>query len=120
MIDDKPSPKFGEIWWTVLGPVRGSEQDGRRPVLIVSNDWFNTYNPSLVFGVPITRVNKQIRLQVPISRGEGGLPVDSIIMCEQIRAMDRSRFEEKMGSVSMETMDAVRQSIIAIMSLSLQ
>ncbi|MCO5218845.1 MAG: type II toxin-antitoxin system PemK/MazF family toxin [Thermomicrobiales bacterium] len=116
---DKPSPQYGEIWWVVLEPVQGSEQGGRRPVLVISNDWFNSYNPSLVLGVPITRVNKQIRLQVPITAGEGGLVADSVIMCEQIRSMDRTRFRQKIGSASPEIMTAVRESITAIISLGL-
>lgn len=114
--DERPEPKAGEVWRTALGPIQGSEQDGLRPVIVVSNDWFNEYNRRMVLTLPITRTNRGIRYQVQIPAGEGGLNADSVIMCEQVRSIDRIRLKEKLGDASPETLAAVRRNVIAIIS----
>lgn len=116
MPDSRPEPRAGELWNAVLGPIRGSEQDGYRPVLVISNDWFNELNRRLVLIVPITRTNRGIRYQVEIQAGEGGLVSDSVAMCEQIRSIDRIRLQEKLGVVSQHTLSAARHNVIAIIS----
>lgn len=103
-----PKPRQGEVWYAYLGPVRGVEQDGRRPVLIISNDEFNDLDNSLVWIVPITSTVKGIGYQVEVGPGEGGLKNRSAIMCEQMRSVDRSRLKKLIGVVSGETLSRVR------------
>ncbi|MCA9834298.1 MAG: type II toxin-antitoxin system PemK/MazF family toxin [Thermomicrobiales bacterium] len=104
----------GEVWYAYLGPVVGVEQDGRRPVLVVSNDMFNSIDNNLVWIVPLTRTIRGIGFHVIVDPPEGGLTDRSAIMCEQIRAVDRSRLKKLQGAVDSETMTAVLRLLSTI------
>jgi mRNA interferase MazF len=104
-------PREGEVWDVALGPGLSPEQGGVRPALVVSNDWFNVTENYLFVIVPITGTDRDIPSQVRIGRREGGLTKNSIIMCEQIRAVSYRRLLQKRGRVSPETLTAVRHIV---------
>jgi len=64
----------GEIWLADLNPIRGSEQAGTRPVLILQNDMISKFT-STVLAIPLTTNLRRASLPfcVKISRGKGGL-----------------------------------------------
>lgn len=109
-----PDPKIGEIWYATLDPTTGREQSGFRPVLIVSNDWFNRLDNSLVFIVPCTSRNRNLAYHVEVTAGNGGLPKDCVIMCEQLRAVDTARLKKRQGLIEQESLDHVHQIIAMI------
>ncbi|MGC4189805.1 MAG: type II toxin-antitoxin system PemK/MazF family toxin [Thermomicrobiales bacterium] len=109
-----PTPLMGEVWDAQFSPAVGAEQLGIRPALVLSSGWFNTLDHRLVVVVPITGTDRKIRYQVTIDGREGGLSKNSVIMSEQIRSMDRSRFLRKRGRVSPETLAEVRRIVALI------
>lgn len=72
------SPNRGEIWLADLNPIRGHEQTGRRPVLIVSTDAFNHGPADLVFVLPLTRTDRGIPIHVPVNPPEGALRLPAL------------------------------------------
>ncbi len=102
-------PREGEVWDVQFSPTMGVEQAGIRPALVLSNDWFNAAENLLFVAVPITGTDRNIRYQVKIQGKEGGLSEHSVIMCEQIRSMDRRRFLRKRGTVSGQTLAQVKR-----------
>ncbi len=72
-------PSRGEIWDVDLDPVRGREQAGRRPALVVSVDRFNEGPADLIVIIPLTRTDRHIPWQVPIDPPEGGLSTRSFL-----------------------------------------
>lgn len=89
------------IWRANLDPVVGSEQGLTRPVLIISedaiNDLINTVNV-----IPITtrKSNRMIYPNEVLLEGiEYGLPDESIVLCHQIRTLDKKRFAQFYGEV---------------------
>jgi mRNA interferase MazF len=74
----------GEIWLMDLNPVRGREQAGKRPCLVISVDRFNQSPADLVVILPITSKDKQIPWHVKVQPPEGGLTMDSYIKCEDV------------------------------------
>ena len=66
-------PSRGEIWTVNLNPVRGHEQAGSRPGLVVSVDTFNHGPAGLVVIIPITTKEKRIPFHVPINPPEAGV-----------------------------------------------
>jgi mRNA interferase MazF len=89
----------GDVFWAYLDPTLGSEQAGRRPVVVVSRDAIHNAT-SIAVVVPLTnRVNKQhiYHSQVEIRRDEGGLKADSVALCEQVRAISKERLREFLG-----------------------
>lgn len=75
--------KRGDIFYADLNPVVGSEQGGRRPVLIISNDIGNTHSPTVII-VPITsRVHTKAKLPTHTEVGSfEGLDKNSLILAE--------------------------------------
>lgn len=103
-----PAPSYGEVWLADLDPVRGREQAGRRPVLVVSADRFNRGPAELVIVVPFTTRDRRIPVRVPVEAPEGGLRERSFAMCEMVRSISRGRLLDRAwGSVSRSTMSEV-------------
>ena len=91
------------LQWAVviadLDPVRGSEQRGSRPVLIVSNEEFNQAVPNVTV-LPLTSTQRRLYpSEVPLARGTAGQPLDSIIMAHQIRTISKQRLGRSVGYV---------------------
>ena len=102
----------GDIFYADLSPVKGSEQDGIRPILIIQNNVGNQFSPTII-GIPITSQLKKIRLptHVPIQSNITGLPKESIILVEQIRTLDKIRLKNKIGRMDIDTMERVKQAL---------
>ena len=90
-------PNRGEIWYVDLEPVKGHEQGGNRPVLIVSVDAYNAGPSTIIFIVPITRKDKNIPCHVEILPNESGLPSKSFILCDHGRSISKDRLDYKKG-----------------------
>lgn len=76
-----------------------SEQGGIRPVIIIQNDVGNKYSPTIIV-LPITSEIKKEKLPTHCilhKTENNGLIVDSMVMAEQIRVIDKSRLLDKMG-----------------------
>ncbi|WOB43436.1 type II toxin-antitoxin system PemK/MazF family toxin [Thermoleptolyngbya oregonensis NK1-22] len=107
----------GEIWLANLNPVKGHEQAGKRPCLIISVDLFNQGASGLVVILPITSRDKGIPFHVELTPPEGGLRVRSFIKCEDIRSISVDRLEERWGMVLPETLAAVEDRLRILMGL---
>ncbi len=91
------NPSRGEIWLIDLNPVRGREQAGQRPCLIISVDLFNHGPAELIVILPITSKIKNIPFHVTLKPPEGHINVESFIKCEDIRSASRNRLVKKIG-----------------------
>jgi mRNA interferase MazF len=97
-----------------LDPAGGSEQAGRRPVLIVSREVANVALP-VVTALPVTS-HRQGRRVYPnetlLPAGTAGLDRDSVVMAHQIRAISKRRLSARLGSVEdQELRAAVRAAV---------
>jgi mRNA interferase MazF len=95
----------GEIWLADLNPIRGSEQAGVRPVLILQNDLVSKFSTTALT-IPLTTNLRRASLPtcVHISKGDGGLASDSVALCHQLRVLDRTRLQRKLGSIRQSTL----------------
>jgi len=94
----KKQPRAGQVWWVDLDPIKGYEQGGRCPCLIVSVNEFNRIPHGLVWAVPITsNVRFKHAFTVAAKKGEGGLKVDSMILCHQLRTISTDRLARRAG-----------------------
>lgn len=101
------SPTRGDVWLVDLNPIRGREQAGIRPALVVSVDRFNRSGAELVVVLPITTNDKGIPLHVAIEPPECGVKERSYVKCEDIRSVSLERLTKQWGVVNQETLDAV-------------
>jgi mRNA interferase MazF len=89
----------GDVYQAVLNPSQGSEQSGTRPVVIVSREAINR-NSQVVIVVPLTSRANKIRIlpcHVEIKINEGGVTMESVVLCEQVRAIAVSRLRKGLG-----------------------
>jgi len=90
------------VFLASLNPVRGSEQSGRRPVLIVSREEINQVL-SVVNIIPLTSLKAGRKVypnEALVPRGTAGLWADSIALCYQIRMIDKRRLERQLGELA--------------------
>lgn len=110
MKDGKNMYRFS-IYLVNLEPVIGSEQGKTRPALIISNEEINRILPVINI-LPITSYKENRKIyanEVFLEKDESKLEKDSIILCYQIRTVDKKRLIKKIGEVSSEE---VREEII--------
>jgi mRNA interferase MazF len=115
MMDAEPAR--GEIWYAELDPVRGHEQAGTRPCLIISVNRFNRGRAELVIVAPCTTRARGLASHVDVSPPEGGLTVRSYIKCEDLRSISKERLRQRVGSVSVLTMAQVEVRLRDLLGL---
>jgi len=100
----------GDVYFADLDPVNGHEQGGHRPVLVIQNDVGNQHSPTTII-VPMTTAQKPL-LPTHVYLAEAdGIVGGSLIMCEQIRTLDKNRLGDRLGRLSDLTMMDVDEAI---------
>ncbi|MDR1748239.1 MAG: type II toxin-antitoxin system PemK/MazF family toxin [Spirochaetaceae bacterium] len=119
MSDQLREIRRGDIYYAGLDPAVGSEQGGARPVLIVSNNLGNRHGPIVIVAAITSRMTKhRLPTHVPVCGEVKGLYKDSIVLLEQVRAIDRSRLQEYLGKMSEADMAAVDSAIEVSLGLA--
>jgi mRNA interferase MazF len=104
-------PRQGELWMASLDPVKGSEQSGHRPVLIVSGDLLNQ-NLSVRWVVPLTTKMPGYAGNPQLEPNDGnGLSQPSEVLVLHLRSMDRSRLIQRLGCVEPEVVRRVHETV---------
>lgn len=114
----------GEVWWAVLQPRTGSEQSGRRPVVVLSHDSFNqTANWNSVIVIPCSTSGQQAKRTptiVPLSKGTGGLPQDCVAVGHQITTLDRSKLQQQIGALPDLELRAIERAVMNAIDISFE
>lgn len=100
-----------------MNPIRGREQSGKRPCLIVSVDLFNQGASELVVVLPVTSKDKRIPWHVEVNPPEGGLIQRSFIKCEDVRSISIERLFELWGAVCPTTLMMVEERLRILLNL---
>ncbi|MBT2482546.1 type II toxin-antitoxin system PemK/MazF family toxin [Streptomyces sp. ISL-94] len=108
--------KRGDIYLVDLDPAVGSEANKLRPAVLVTNDAANRMADRARRGVlavvPVTSNVTHVRtFQVLLHATETGLNLDSKAQCEQIRALDLSRFGRRIGAVPVQSMREIDRAL---------
>ncbi len=112
-------PVRGMIIEVNLDPVMGHEQGRSRPCVVVQNDSGNRFS-SMTIVLPLTdaaHIAWPSPVYVPVEKGDGGIRKNSIILCDQIRAVDFLRLGRTFGVLSPETMRRVDQALLISLGL---
>ncbi len=99
----------GDVVDIRLDPVPGHEMSKTRPAVVVQNDMGNRYSP-LVIIAPIRgaeHVKKNFPVIVHVGNGDGGLDKKSVVQCDQLKSLDKSRIKMRRGRFSDEIMKKV-------------
>jgi mRNA interferase MazF len=96
----------GEIRWAELNPVRGREQAGLRPVLVLSHDVFNERSGTVI-AVALTSQPPRAGFPLTLELEVSNLPKKSWVKISQIRTLSVERIGRRLGRVSPEVLDQV-------------
>lgn len=104
----------GDILWADLNPIRGREQAGLRPVLVLSEDVFNE-NSGTVIAVAITSQPQRAGFPLTYELVGSGLPKPSWVKINQIRTLSVERLGKKIGKVRPEELDIIIEGLNEIL-----
>lgn len=100
----------GEIRWADLNPVRGNEQAGLRPVLILSHDVFNERSGTVI-AVAITSKPQRAGFPLTLELDSKDLPKKSWIKISQIRTLSVERIGKRLSRVTPEELSQVIEGL---------
>ena len=111
--------KRGDVYWADLSPRSGSEQDGRRPVIIVSDDGFNLargWRSISVVPVSTGRQTVNVPSVVPLG-GALGLDDASAAIAHQVTTIDRGKLKRRLGALPAVLLSEVDEALRASLGL---
>lgn len=100
----------GEIRWAELNPVRGREQAGQRPVLVLSHDVFNERSGTVI-AMALTSQPPRAGFPLTLELQSKGLPKQSWVKVSQIRTLAVERIGQRLGKVSPEELEQVIEGL---------
>lgn len=103
--------KQREIWYADLNPVKGSGQEGYRPVVIISGNVVNTLL-NVVIACPLTTKIKEYKGNIVLEPGhENGLAQKSEILIFHVRSISKERLVKKMGTITPQQLEKLKQGL---------
>ncbi len=103
----------GEIYWADLNPVRGREQAGLRPVLILSHDLFNRKSETVI-AMAITSQPQKAGFPLTLALPTEMLPKSSWVKISQIRTISVDRLGKKIAVVDTETLGQLVDGLLEV------
>ena len=108
----------GDVVLCDLNPVMGTEQAGIRPVVVLQIDRANAVSPHTIIAPCTTRIRKAILpSHALIPSGIGGLNQDSVVLCEQVRVVDKRRIVRVLGHLDEDHLGQVARALRTILGL---
>lgn len=115
----KGNVKRGDVFYADLSPVVGSEQGGRRPVLVVQNNIGNHFSPTVIVAAITAQIAKpKMPTHVRLAANQAGLDKDSVCLLEQVRTIDKKRLNRYQGHVSKKTMAKINAALEVSLGLT--
>ena len=107
-----------EIWVADLNPRIGTETGKIRPVLVVQTDLLNKIHPSTLICPITSKVQSESELlRVHLKKGVYGVNENCDIMIDQLRAIDNSRLRNKIGVLTKDSIEKVKDNLKIILDL---
>ena len=103
----------GEIYWADLNSVRGLEQAGLRPVLVISHEVFNARSGTVI-ALAITSQPQRAGFPLTSRLESVRLPKPSWVKISQVRTLSTERLGRKLGAVSEEELARVIDGLVEI------
>lgn len=110
----------GQIWWVSWEPGRGSEQNGRRPALVVQSNVANeldSYGLTIVLAISSGGHQDSV-LHIPIEpSGFNGLDRRSFVRCEHVLTISKSRLDGHIGQLEKHLLKQVDEALRDVLDL---
>ncbi len=103
----------GDIFWADLEPVRGKEQAGRRPVLVISHEVFNA-NSGTVIALAITSQPQKAAFPLTFDLNPHLLPKPSWVKISQIRTLSTERLSHRLARLEESEVNRIIEGLLDI------
>jgi mRNA interferase MazF len=111
-------PRRGDVFLVSLDPTVGAEIQKTRPAVVIQNDVVNRQSPIVIVAAITSQFDEPIYPTETLVRApEGGLRVDSVVLLNQIRSVDRARLVRRLGALSTNTMSKVDRALLLSLGL---
>lgn len=101
----------GEIWQAYFDPIKGSEQGGNRPAVIISGNTLNS-NLNVVVACPLTSKVKHYKGNPVLKPNpKNGLSATSEIMVLHVRSISKLRLKHKVGVISKDELNQIKNTL---------
>jgi mRNA interferase MazF len=108
----------GDIVLCDLSPVIGTEQSGTRPAIVLQIDRANAVSPHTIIASFTSKIRKTLLpSHAFVPAGQGGLSQDSIVLCEQIRVIDKRRIIKVLGHLDDPYLEDIDEALRIILGL---
>lgn len=105
-------PKRGDVYLVNFDPTVGAEIQKTRPALVLQNDVSNEYSLITIVAAITSQFDETLYpTEVLIEPPEGGITVNSVVLLNQIRSIDKQRLIRKLGELTEVTIEEVNQAI---------
>lgn len=102
--------KRGDVYYADLSPVVGSEQGGMRPVVVIQNDKGNKYSKTIIVA-PISKKMSKPPIPTHVIFSDKALQYVSMILCEQLRTIDKQRLKAWICTLDEVTISRLDQAL---------
>lgn len=110
----------GDMYYADLNPVRGSEQGGVRPVLVIQNNRGNRYSPTVIVAAMSARIAGKTNLPTHYKVSvQENLSEESLVLLEQIRTIDKQRLQNYIGQLGSADMKQVDRCLAVSLGLKI-
>lgn len=114
----KLTPKRGEIYWVNFDPTIGAEIKKTRPALVIQNNASNRRSSMTIVAAITSQCDGKIYpFEVLLDETACGLAQKSMVLLNQIRAMDKIRLVKKIGRLDAKTMILVNRALAISLGL---
>ena len=107
------SLKRGDIYWVNLDPTVGSEIGKRRPCLLIGATPINDARRT----VPVLPLSPSGTPRPPLAIEVECLGRNVVAVCDQLRAIDKSRLNQKAGSLKQDDLEKIEDGLRQVLSL---
>jgi len=108
----------GEVFLVNFDPTVGVEIQKTRPAVVIQNDIGNRYSQlTIVAAITSQYAEPLAPYKVLLEASEGGMKVNSVVLLNQIRSIDKKRLIKRLGTLSAETMRRVDQAMMISLGL---
>ena len=111
-------PRRGEVYLVNFDPTIGAEVKKTRPAVVIQNDIGNRWSPITIVAAMTSRFEDPLYpTEVLVRASEGGLEVDSVVLLNQIRSVDKARLVRRLGALKGQTVKEVDRALLLSLGL---
>ena len=111
-------PRRGDVYLVNFDPTIGAEVKKTRPAVVIQNDIGNRWSPITIVAAMTSRFEEPLYpTEVLVKASEGGLAIDSVVLLNQLRSVDKARLVRRLGALKSQTVREIDRALLLSLGL---